>query len=127
MYQGAAGHADGTATPRGDVYQWELEGVNDPEFALRTVDGGALVFYAMTLNTTVAVPGVLDKANPVHPGPEIPVPLALQMLLPQNEPAPQTQLQSQQTLSFAAVDPPQGSAKIQVIAIGGGLTSASAS
>jgi hypothetical protein len=29
-------------------------------------------------------------------------------------------------LSFAAIDPPSGNAKIQVIAIGGGLTSASA-
>jgi hypothetical protein len=127
MYQGAAGHADGTATPRGDVYQWELEGVNDPEFALRTADGGALVCYAMTLNVTVAVPGVINKASPVPPGPAIPVPLALRMLLPRNEPAPRTELQSQQTLSFAAIDPPRGTARLQVIAIGGGLTSASAS
>jgi hypothetical protein len=127
MYQGAVSHADYTTTPRGDVYQWDLEGVNDPEFALRTADGGALVFYAMTLNTTVAVPDVINKANPIHPGPKIPVPLAMQMLLPQHQPAPQQQLQAQQTLSFAAVDPPQGTTKIQVIAIGGGLTSASAS
>ena len=127
IYQGALSHADGTITPRGDVYQWELEGVNEPEFALRTADGGALVFYAMTLNMTVAVPGVINKANPINPGPKIPVPLAVQMLLPKNQPAPQEQLQSQQTLSFAAVDPPQVTAKLQIIAIGGGLTSASAS
>jgi hypothetical protein len=127
MYQGAVSHVAGLRPPHGDVYQWELEGVNYPEFALRTANGGALVFYAMTLDTTVAVPDVINKANPILPGPPIQVPLSLQMLLPQGQPVPRVQLQSQQTLSFAAIDPPHGSAKIQIIAIGGGLTSASAS
>ncbi|HET6190852.1 MAG TPA: hypothetical protein VFE59_28100, partial [Trebonia sp.] len=96
-------------------------------FALRTAAGGALVFYAMTLTTTVAVPDVINKADPVHSGPPIQVPLAVQMLLPPGQHSPLVQLQSQQTLSFAAVDPAPGNAKIQVIAIGGGLTGASAS
>ena len=127
MYQGAVDHAGGLRAPRGDVYQWELDGSSLPQFALRTAAGGALVFYAMSLNTTVAVPDVINKANPVHSGPPIQVPVDVQMLLPVGRPAPLVQLSASQTLSFAAVDPASGNAKIQVIAIGGGLTSASAS
>jgi hypothetical protein len=126
MYQGARDHADGLTAPSGDIYQWELQGVNLPEFALRTAAGGALVFYAMSLNTTVAVPDVINKSNPIHSGPPIPVPAALKMLLPPAQPAPLIQLSSEQQLSFTAIDPPQGKTKIQVIAIGGGLTNASA-
>ena len=127
MYQGAVNHAGGLRAPRGDVYQWELDGSSLPQFALRTAAGGALVFYAMSLNTTVAVPDVINKANPVHSGLPIQVPVDVQMLLPLGRPAPLVQLSASQTLSFAAVDPASGNAKIQVIAIGGGLTSASAS
>jgi hypothetical protein len=127
VYQGAASHVTGLTAPHGDVYQWEMEGANYPQFALRTAAGGALVFYAMTLNTTVAVPGVINKDNPIHSGPPIPVPANLRPLLPPDQPAPQLQLQSEQLLSFAAIDPPQPNSKIQVLTIGGGLTSASAS
>jgi hypothetical protein len=127
LYQGALAHAEGMTAPPGDVYQWELDGSSFPQFALRTAAGGALVFYAMSLNTTVAVPDVINKANPVHSGPPIQVPTGVQMLLPLGRPAPLVRLSASQTLSFAAVDPAAGNAKIQVIAIGGGLTSASAS
>ena len=127
LYSAARNHDDGMTAPQGDVYQWELDGSSLPEFALRTAAGGALVFYAMTLTTTVAVPDVINKANPIHPGPPIQIPLILQMLLPQDHPKPLVQLSSEQTLSFAAIDPAPGNAKIQVVAIGGGLTSASAS
>ncbi|MDX6415709.1 MAG: hypothetical protein QOG28_329, partial [Trebonia sp.] len=127
MYQGAVNHAGGMTAPHGDVYQWELDGSSLPQFALRTAAGGALVFYPMSLNTTVAVPDVINKADPVRPGPPIQVPADVQMLLPPGQHTPLVQLQSQQTLSFAAIDPAPGNAKIQVIALGGGLTSASAS
>lgn len=127
MYERARDHAGGLTAPRGDVYQWELAGTSFPAFALRTAGGGALVFYAMALNTTVAVPGYINKANPVRPGPYIQVPADVRFLLPRDQPPALIQLQSQQLLSFAAVDPPPGKAKIQVIAIGGGLTGASAS
>jgi hypothetical protein len=127
MYLGARNHVDGMTAPHGEVYQWELAGSSLPEFALRTAAGGALVFYTMTLTSTVAVPDVINKASPIHSGPPIQVPLDLQMLLPKGQPAPLVQLQSQQLLSFAAIDPAQGTAKLQVLAIGGGLTSASAS
>jgi hypothetical protein len=127
LYQGAVDHADDLTAPPGDVYQWELDPSSYPQFALRTAAGGALVFYAMTLTTTVAVPDVINKANPIHSGPPIQVPADVQPLLPPGQPAPLVQLQAQQTLSFAAVDPAPGTAKVQVIAMGGGLTSASAS
>ena len=127
LYSGVRNHVDGMTAPPGDVYQWELDGSSLPEFALRTAAGGALVFYAMTQTTTVAVPDVINKADPIHPGPPIQVPLAVKMLLPVGQPDPLVQLSSEQLLSFAAIDPAKGNAKLEVIAIGGGLTSASAS
>jgi hypothetical protein len=127
LYQGTVDHAGDLTAPPGDVYQWELDGSSYPQFALHTAAGGALVFYAMTLTTTVAVPDVINKANPIHSGPPIQVPADLRPLLPPGQPAPLVQLSSDQTLSFAAVDPAPGAAKVQVIAMGGGLTSASAS
>jgi hypothetical protein len=131
MYQGALDHVSGMTAPHGDVYQWGLDGSSLPQFALRTAAGGAVVFYAMTLTTTVAAPDVINKANPIRSGPPIQVPADVQMLLPPGQPAPLVQLSSDQTLSFAAIDPgkgaAKGTAKIQVIAMGGGLTSASAS
>jgi hypothetical protein len=127
MYQGAVSHAGGLTAPPGDDYQWQLDGSSLPQFALRTAAGGALVFYAMSLDTTVAVPDVINKGNPIRSGPPIQVPVNVQALLPKGQAAPLVQLQSQQTLSFAAIDPAPGNAKIQVVAMGGGLTSASAS
>jgi hypothetical protein len=117
----------GLTAPPGDVRQWQLEGSNYTKFALRTADGGALVFYAMYLNTTVAVPSALDQSDQVNPGPPITVPLYVLPLLPRGTKAPRVQLETQELLSFAAVDPPAGDAKIQVIAVGGGLSYAAAS
>jgi hypothetical protein len=126
MYTGAADHADGLRAPRGDAYQWELTGTALPVFALRTAGGGALAFYAMSLTETVAVPDMVTQAEPVRSGPPIQVPVSLMPLLPQGQQAPLIELQSQQLLSFAAVDPPGADGKIQVIAVGGGLTAAAA-
>jgi len=117
----------GLSVPAGDVSQWELEGSNYQRFALRTADGGALVLYAMYLNTAVEVPAVLNKAQPVNPGPPITVPAYVMPLLPPGKTTPRKTLATQQLLSFAAVDPPAGNGKIAVIAIGGGLSYASAS
>ena len=118
---------NGFSTPRGDVRQWELDGTNYPQFALRTADGGALVFYAMYLNTTVEVPALLNKAEPVNPGPPITVPPYVAPLLGLGKATPRRHLEAQQLLSFSAVDPPGSPAKIQVIAIGGGPNYAYAS
>jgi hypothetical protein len=127
MYQAARTSAQGLKAPAGDVYQWELEGSHYPKFALRAADGSALVFYAMYLNSTVEVPAVLNKSYPIRPGPPITVPLELLTLLPPGKTAPRVRLESQELLSFAAVDPPSGNGKIQVVAIGGGLSYAMAS
>jgi len=128
LYQAARGSdlGIGLRVPWGDVRQWDLDGSNYTKFALRTADGGALVFYAMYLNTTVAVPGVLND-SPIRPGPRIAIPDPLLPLLPAGATAPHVSLEGQELLSFAAVDPPAGGGKIRVIAIGGGLTYASAS
>lgn len=118
--------------PPGDVYQWDLEGTHYASFALRTADGGALVFYSMYLTSIVEVPAALDKGV-VEPGPPITVPGYLAFLLAPRRAAPRVQVEGQQLLSFAAVDPPAGPApgstatKIQVIAVGGGLIYANAS
>ena len=127
LYRGALGRADGLKAPPGDIYQWELTGTSYPEFALRTAGGGALVFYTMALDTTIAVPGYIDKADPVRSGPPIQVPVSVRRLLPVGQAAPLIHLQTEQLLSFAAIDPPPVAGKIRVIAIGGGLTSATAS
>lgn len=126
LYRGAVNGAGELTAPHGDVYQWDLEGTRFPEFALRTAAGGALVFYAMTLHTTVAVPGYIDKADPVLSGPPIRVPGDVRPLLPSGQLAPLVELSAGQLLSFAAVDPAPGRGRIHVIAMGGGLTSATA-
>jgi hypothetical protein len=117
----------GLTAPRGDVRQWNLEGADYRQFALRTADGGALVFYAMYLNTTVQTPASLNQALPLNPGPAISVSEPLAPLLGHGQPAPRIKLEGQQLLSFAAVDPPANGGKIQVIAIGGDWSYASAS
>jgi hypothetical protein len=132
LYQSARTRADtGLQVPAGDVYQWDMEGTPYPAFALRTANGGALVLYAMYLNSTIATPSYINKGDPIVPGLAIEVPLVLSLLLPANQPAPRVSLEAQDLLSFAAVDPPSSGpsspAKIQVIAIGGGLNYAAAS
>jgi hypothetical protein len=114
-------------TPRGDVHFWALDGSNFTKLALRTADGGELVFYTMYLYTTTEVPAEYSDSSPVLPGPAITVPAEFAPFLTPGTPAPRVRLITQLTLAFTAVDPPPGSAKIQVIAIGGGPDYASAS
>jgi hypothetical protein len=127
IYQAEHDTLLGLSVPPGDVSQWELAGSNLTRFALRTTDGGALVFYAMYLNTEVEVPALLNRSEPVNPGPPIAVPAYVAPLLGPGKTAPRNSLEAQQLLSFAAVDPPGSPAKIQVIAIGGGPNYAYAS
>jgi hypothetical protein len=126
MYKGATSYEMGLQPPKGDLYQWHLEGVNQAKFAFRTADGGALVFYAMYLNTVVAVPAYLNKGYPVNPGPAIRYPRDLSPWLAGNA-APRINLEEQDLMSFAAIDPPAAPAKIQVIAVGGTLNYATGS
>lgn len=104
-----------------------MEGTPYPAFALRTADGGALVLYAMYLNSTVAVPGYFDNASPIQPGAAIDIPLDLLPFLPSGQPSPRVSLEAQSLLTFAATDPAATSSKIAVLAIGGGLNYATAS
>jgi hypothetical protein len=128
LYQAARDRSDiGLEVPTGDTYQWSLEGTPYPAFALRTADGGALVLYAMYLNSTVAVPGYFDDASPIQPGAPIKIPLDLLTVLPPGQPSPRIRLEAQSLFSFAAIDPPATSSKITVLAIGGGLNYATAS
>jgi len=128
LYQAARDRAgNDLEVPAGDVYQWSMEGTPYPAFALRTADGGALVLYAMYLNSTVAVPGYIDDASPIQPGTPIKIPEDLLPLLPSGQPSPRVKLAAQTLFSFAAIDPPATSSKITVLAIGGGLNYATAS
>jgi hypothetical protein len=127
LYQAARDRADtGLTVPTGDDYQWSMEGTPYPAFALRTADGGALVLYAMYLNTTIAVPGYIDDADPITPGASIEIPADLFPFLPDGRKNPRVQLTTQNLFSFAAVDPPPGSAKVTVLSIGGSLAYATA-
>jgi hypothetical protein len=125
LYQEVSEH--GLTAPAGDLYRWYLEGAPYPTFALRTASGGALVLYAMYLNSTVGVPGVINRTSPIKPGLPIEVPPDFLMLVPQGKTAPRKSLETQQLLSFAAIDPPAGAAGVTVIAIGGGPNYATAS
>jgi hypothetical protein len=129
MYQTAATSASDIAPPSGDVYQWLLEGSSYGRLSLETADGGSLVLYTMYFNHTVQTKSSLSQDIPVLSGQPITVPGYLKPLLSPGHWAPKTRLQTQDILSFAAIDPPAAdkSAKIQVIAIGGGLHTASGS
>jgi hypothetical protein len=127
-YQDTADHVlAGLQVPAGDVYQWSMEGTPYPALALRTADGGALVLYAMYLNSTVAVQGYFDDASPIQPGAPIKIPLGVLPLLPSGQPSPRVRLEAQSLFSFAAIDPAATSSEITVLAIGGGLNYATAS
>jgi hypothetical protein len=101
----------------GLTYQWMLEGAALPQFALRTADGGALVIYAMYLNTIIEYP---DNVF----GRPIPVPAGFASLI--TTPATQGNhgLNANWTYEFATVDPPSTAhgAKADVIAGSGGPT-----
>ncbi|HSZ39569.1 MAG TPA: hypothetical protein VK817_06405 [Trebonia sp.] len=110
------------AAPHDDIRQWALEGSNYGTYALRTADGGALVFYAMYLNTVIETHTVEEEASPLVAGPPIAIPPDFAPLLPANTPAPKYSLETQYAMAFAAVDPPSATAgaKISVVALGGG-------
>jgi hypothetical protein len=128
LYETEATSARGIAPPPGDAYQWLLEGSSYSRLSLGTADGGSLVLYTMYFNLTVQTKSSLNQDVPVLSGPPITVPAYLKPLLPPDQAMPTTRLQTQDILTFAAIDPPAAdkSAKIQVIAVGGGLHTATA-
>ena len=111
------------AAAQHNTYSWNLEGTSYPFFALRTTDGGALVFYTMTLATST-VPARLPPAHPKTTLPTIPVPAAFKGLLPATHRPFQRGVSANSTLSYIALDPAAGaaSATLKVIGAGGGPT-----
>jgi hypothetical protein len=102
---------------RGLQYEWLLQGADAPQFELRLADGGALVLYAIYLNTTN------EHANLV-PGAPIPVPAAVKPLLGSRSEVGYHAVYANWTYEYAAVDPPATAhgAKVQIIAAQGGLS-----
>jgi hypothetical protein len=101
------------ASAQGNYYTWELEGTSYPFFALATRDGGAIVFYTMSMNTST---------TPVRWSPKrtIPVPDAFKPLLPAHQVRITRLLDADSTAQYLAIDPPPAknggtTGKLQVI------------
>ncbi len=114
----AAQAAQGKAsTAQGLNYQWLMESASFAQYDLRTTDGGALVVYAMYLNTTTEHPGNVS-------GSPIAVPANFAQLVPASVRVGAHGVNANWTYEFAAVDPPQSAsgAKVEVIAGSGAPT-----
>jgi hypothetical protein len=105
------------ATTRGLLYQWLLQGSGFPQFELRTADGGALVMYSMSLNTTTEYPGLVS-------GSPIPVPANFVPLLGAPTEIGYHEVLATWTFEYAAVDPPTTAqnARVQIIGAYGAPT-----
>jgi hypothetical protein len=116
LYAAQNAQAQATAA-RGLVYQWMLQGAAFPQFELRTTDGGALVMYAMYLETTTEHNGLVS-------GSPIPVPANFAPLLAAPTEIGYHAVYANWTFEYAAVDPPATAhnAKVQIIAGSGGPT-----
>jgi hypothetical protein len=114
----AAQNAQGNAaSARGLNYLWLLQTASFAQYGLRTADGGALVLYAMYLNTTTEHPGNL-------PGAPIPVPADVAPLITTGATIGHRGVNANWTYEFVAVDPPASAhgAKVEVIGGSGGPT-----
>lgn len=122
LYQANAAIARQVAA-HSDSYTWELEGTSYPFFALRTTDGGALVFYTMALATST-VAAHLPPAHGQAKLPVIQVPTAFKSLVPATHPPFQHGLNVNSTYSYIALDPAATAQKalLQVIGMGGAAT-----
>jgi len=104
-------------TAQGLAYQFLLQAASYAEYQLQTANGGALVLYAMYLNTQTEHPG--DVA-----GLPVQVPAAFRPLLGNPSEVGVHGVIANFTFEYAAVDPPptDHGAKVDVIAAGGGPT-----
>jgi hypothetical protein len=109
--------ADSAATAQGLNYQWLLQGASFAQYELQAVGGGALVMYAMYLNTQLQHPGNVS-------GTPIPVPANFVPIVTKKAKAGIHGVAANWTYEFAAVDPPQTAhgAKVQVIGGNGAPT-----
>jgi hypothetical protein len=125
IYQANAAYA-AKIRPGHWLYTWQMEGTSYPFFALRTTDGGAIVFYTMSLNRQTA-PATKPPAHPKVQLPPVPVPDVYKPLIAAGKAPFTNEFDAGSTLQFLSVDPPvskNGSpaAKLRVIGNGGGLT-----
>ena len=108
------------------VYSWQMEGTSYPFFALRATDGGAIVFYTMSLNRQT-MPATKPPAHPKHPLPAIPVPDQYKSLIQPGHKPFTEEFDAGSTLQFLAADPASASngssqGRLRIIGSGGGLT-----
>jgi hypothetical protein len=113
------------------IYTWQMEGTSYPFFALGTTDGGAIVFYTMSLNRQT-VPAAKPPAHPKVQPPSIPVPDVYKSLIESGQKPFTNEFDADSTLQFLAVDPPgakNGSppGKLRIVGNGGSLTYAGGS
>jgi len=110
IYTAQAARARAEAA-QGLQYQWLLEGTSFPQFQLRLADGGALVLYGMSLDTTTEHPNLVS-------GSPIPVPTAFTPLLAAPTEVGYHAVYANWAYQFAAIDPPATAhnAKVDVIA-----------
>jgi hypothetical protein len=116
LYAAQAAYAKAQAA-EGLQYEWLLGGTTYPQFEMRTADGGALVLYAMYLNTSNTHPNLVS-------GSPIPIPAMIKPLLPTPNEVGYHGVYANWTYEYVAYDPPltAHNAKVEVIAAGGGPT-----
>ena len=109
--QSALAHA---ASAQNLVYSWLLQGTTYPQVGLQLRDGGAVVFYGMALNTTVAHPN-LDAGKPIK------VPAGFFPLFAAPTEGGYHEVYADWTYQYAAIDPPAKArgGQLQVIATQG--------
>ena len=107
-----------SVSAQGLKYLWLLQAAAFARYELRTADGGALVLYAMYLNTQIEHPGDVS-------GGPIPVPASFAPLITTaSAKVGHKGVTANWTYEFAAVDPPQTAhgAKVEVVAGSGAPT-----
>jgi hypothetical protein len=130
IYQANVAYAE-KVRPDHWIYTWQMEGTSYPFFALRTTDGGAIVFYTMSLNRQT-VPAAMPPAHPKVQPPSVPVPDADKPLIEAGQGPFIYGFNADSTLQFLAVDPPgakNGSTpgQLRIVGNGGSLTYAGGS
>jgi hypothetical protein len=130
IYQANAAYA-AKIRPGHWIYTWQMEGTSYPFFALRTTDGGAIVFYTMALNRQT-VPAAKPPAHPKVQPPSVPVPDIYKPLIESGQGPFTDEFDADSVLQFLAADPPtakNGSTpgQLRIVGNGGSLTYAGGS
>jgi hypothetical protein len=110
LYAAQAAQA-GADQARGLTHQWLLQGASWAQFELRLRDGGDLVLYGMSLNTTLEHPNLV-KGAPIE------VPAGVRPLLAAATEVGYHAVFANWTYQFAAIDPAATAPHAQVTVIG---------